>query len=104
MRMMNRLAAWGTAHVNYRLLRHACVAAVLAQTLSGCFETISTEVPAPTPRAASGMTREPCPSQDFSAFLDAFGESVAVQRSYTHIPLVYGQLNAGLIGTPREKD
>jgi hypothetical protein len=99
--MMNRLAAWGAAHVDFRLLRRMFVAAVLAQTLSGCFEILSTDVPAPTPRVAPAVTREPCPSQDFPAFLDAFGESVETQRAYTRIPLVYGQLNAGLIGTPR---
>jgi hypothetical protein len=80
------------------------VAAGLAQTLSGCFEILSTDVPAPTPQAAPAITRGPCPSQDFPVFLDAFGESVDIQRGYTHIPLVYGQLNAGLIGTPRENE
>jgi hypothetical protein len=102
--MMNRLAAWGAAHVNFRLLRRASVAAVLAQTLSGCFETLSTDAPALTPQVAPALTRGQCPSENFAAFLDAFGESVEIQRAYTHIPLVYGQLNAGLIGTPREKD
>jgi hypothetical protein len=102
--MMNRLAAWGAAHVNFRLLRRTFVAAVLAQTLSGCFQIISTEAPAPTPAVAPAVTRGPCPSQSFPAFLDAFGESVQIQRGFTHIPLVYGQLNAGLIGTPREKE
>jgi hypothetical protein len=102
--MMNRLAAWGEARSNFRLLRRAFVVAVLAQALSGCFEILSTDVPAPTPQAASAVTRGPCPSQDFPVFLDAFGESVEIQRSYTHIPLVYGQLNAGLIGTPRENE
>jgi len=102
--MMSRIAAWGAAHVNFRLLRRAFVAAVLAQTLSGCFETIWTDVPAPTPQAAPTMTRGPCPAQSFPAFLDAFGESVETQRAYTRIPLVYGHLNAGLIGTPRENE
>jgi hypothetical protein len=111
--MMNRLAARGAAQVNFRLLRCALVAAALAQVLSGCFETLSLDVPALTPQAAPAvttpqaappMTRGPCPSQDFPVFLDAFGESVEIQRGYTHIPLVYGQFNAGLIGTLRENE
>jgi hypothetical protein len=101
--MMNRLAAWGAAHVNFGPWR-AFAAAVLAPTLSGCFEILSTDVPAPTPQAASAIARIPCPSQSFPAFLEAFGESVEIQRSYTRIPLAYGQLNAGLIGTPRENE
>jgi len=56
----------------------------------------------PAPQAVRSVARGPCPSEDFPTFLEAFGESVDVQRGYTHIPLVYGQLNAGLIGTPRE--
>jgi hypothetical protein len=104
MRMMNGLAGWGAAYVNFRLLRRALVAAVLAQTLSGCFEIINTSMDVPAPQAVSAATRGPCPSQDFPAFLDAFGESVEVQRGYTHIPLAYGQLNAGLIGTRRENE
>ncbi len=104
MRMKSRLAAWGAAHGNVRLVRRALVAAVLAQTLSGCLEVLSTDVPAPKPQAAPAIARPPCPSQDFPLFLDAFGENVEMQRGYTRIPLEYGQLNAGLIGTPREKD
>jgi hypothetical protein len=102
--MMNRLAAWAAAHVSVRLLLRAFVAAFLAQTLSGCFEIISTDVAPPAPQVAPAIMRGPCPSQDFPVFLDAFGESVEVQRGYTRMPLEYGQLNAGLIGTPREKE
>jgi len=101
---MNSLAGWGAAYVNPRLVRHALVAAILAQTLSGCFEIINSSTDAPAAQAVSPVTRGPCPSQDFPVFLDAFGESVEVQRGYTHIPLSYGRLNAGLIGTPRENE
>src|SRR5262249_40092877 len=96
------LAGWGAACANFRLVRRALAAVALAQTLSGCFEIINTSTEVPGPQAIPAVTRGPCPSQDFPAFLDAFGESVEVQRGYTHIPLMYGQFNAGLIGTPRE--
>jgi hypothetical protein len=77
-------------------------AVILTASLSGCLWEVS-DIRAPTAEAfAPPAPRGPCPSQSFPAFLDAFGESVEVQRGYTHIPLVYGQLNAGLIGTPQE--
>jgi hypothetical protein len=66
------------------------------------FLSESPTVPPPGIPPAPDVARNPCPSRDFPAFLDAFGESIDVQREYTHIPLMYGQLNAKLIGTARE--
>jgi hypothetical protein len=103
---MSNLAARKPAHLNSRLIGRALAAIILASPLAGCFEmaTWSTGAPgavaAPDPAAA----RPPCPSQDFAVFLDAFGESVEIQRGYTRIPLMYGQLNAALLGTPREAE
>jgi hypothetical protein len=103
MGMMNSLAVLRAAHIDSTLIRRAFVAVFLAGTLSGCWEaTLSSTESMPAPEAASVPARGPCPSQDFPAFLDAFGESATVQRNFTRLPLEYGQLNAGLIGTPRE--
>jgi hypothetical protein len=102
--MMNSLAAWGAAHICFRLLGGPFLTAILASTLSGCFESLSTDVPPPAPQAAPAVTRGPCPSQNFPTFLDAFGESIEIQRGYTRIPLAYSQLNAGLLGTPRASE
>jgi hypothetical protein len=98
---MNSLVARTATRLNLGLIGRVLVAVIPAAPLSGCFElAMSTAVPAPA--AVPAVTGPPCPSQEFPAFLDAFGESVEVQRGYTHIPLEYGQFNAGLVGTPRE--
>jgi hypothetical protein len=102
--MMNSLVAWGAAHICFRLIGRTFVAVALAPILSGCFEILSADVPPPAPQAAPAVTRGPCPSQNFPVFLDAFGESIEIQRGYTRIPLAYGQLNAGLLGTPRANE
>jgi hypothetical protein len=91
---MNSLVASGATHLNFRLIGRALVAFILAAPLAGCFEiaTWSTAIPGP---GAAPMATPPCPSQDFPVFLDAFGESVEVQRGYTRIPLVYDQPREG---------
>jgi hypothetical protein len=101
---MNSLAGSGAACVNFRQVRRALVAAVLAQTLSGCFEIINISTDPPGPQAVPAVTRGACPSQDFPVFLEAFGESVEIQRGYTRIPLLFGKFNAGRIGTPGENE
>lgn len=102
--MMHSLAVLRAAHVDSTVFLRALVAVFLAGTLSGCWEATfsSTESTPPLPETASVPARGPCPSQNFPAFLDAFGESATIQRNFTRLPLEYGQLNAGLIGTPRE--
>jgi hypothetical protein len=40
-----------------------------------------------------------CPSQDFSAFLRSFSESAKLQKAFTRLPLVYGQVDQELVGT-----
>jgi hypothetical protein len=103
---MNSLVAWGAAQLDLGLIGRALTAAILAAPLSGCFEmaTWSTASPIPVVAPDPAVARPPCPSQEFPVFLDAFGESVEVQRGYTRIPLTYAQLNAGLIGTPKEAE
>jgi hypothetical protein len=92
---MNSTAVSGTAYVNTtrktaRSIRSAVIAAAVAVPLAGCLEATLAPQLALAPEVAPAVARGPCPSQDFPAFLDAFGESVDVQRGYTHIPLVYG--------------
>jgi hypothetical protein len=104
--MKKCIAAWGAARRGFLPFRGAFAAVILAAPLSGCFEIISAAIEVRTPPAeialaAPAVARGPCPSQDFAVFLDAFGEDLQVQKGYTHIPLVYGQLNAGLLGTPK---
>lgn len=99
---MNSLVAREATRLNSWLIWRVLVAVILAAPLSGCFELATWSTAVPAPAAAPAVTGPPCPSQEFPAFLDAFGESVEVQRGYTHIPLEYGQFNAGLVGTPRE--
>jgi hypothetical protein len=43
-----------------------------------------------------------CPAKSFSAFVDVFAESAAIQRRYIQIPIKYGLLDATLIGTIKE--
>ena len=43
-----------------------------------------------------------CPSQDFSKFMQAFSDSADVQRRFTSLPLEYGRLDTGALGTPQE--
>jgi hypothetical protein len=110
-RMVNSIATRTAAYAGFKWvwgckpLWLALAAVILAAPLSGCFlEMADLRTPAAEAAPPPGAARGSCPSQSFPAFLDAFGESVEIQRGYTHIPLEYGQLNAGLIGTPREKD
>jgi hypothetical protein len=111
--MVNSIAARAAAYIGFKPLwgfkplRRALAAATLAAPtlaapLSGClWEVADVRTPAAEAAPPPGA-RGPCPSQDFPVFLDAFGESAEVQRGYTHIPLVYGQLDAGQVGTPKE--
>jgi len=41
-----------------------------------------------------------CPSQDFSKFMQAFSDSADLQRRFTSLPLEYGRLDTGALGTP----
>lgn len=60
---------------------------------------------AETPSSSAATTAKPaCPSQDFAEFVDAFAESADVQKQRTRIPLVYGRMNAELLGTAREDE
>lgn len=43
-----------------------------------------------------------CPAQDFSKFLQVFSDSADVQRQFTRLPLEYGQVDVGSVGTPQE--
>jgi hypothetical protein len=64
----------------------------------------STEVPPSFSESAAATARPACPSQDFAEFVDAFAESADLQKQRTRIPLVYGRLNAELLGTERENE
>lgn len=103
---MNSLAVSRAASVDSTFIGRALVPVILAGALAGClFTNGSTTVPAPDAHlaSASAVDRIPCPSRDFPAFLDAFGESVEVQRGYTRIPLEYGEVDAGSHGKPRQE-
>jgi hypothetical protein len=43
-----------------------------------------------------------CPSQDFSKFMQVFSDSADVQRRFTWLPLEYGQVDVGALGTSQE--
>jgi hypothetical protein len=65
---------------------------------------IALEAPAagaPFPSNSAAKANQPiaCPSQDFSVFLKRFSESAKLQKAFTTLPLVYGQVDQELIGT-----
>jgi hypothetical protein len=64
----------------------------MAGALSGCLAT--TMAPAPEARTSAA-----CPAQSFSAFVDAFAESAALQRRFTRVPFEYGHLDQDLAVT-----
>jgi hypothetical protein len=109
-RMVNSTAARTAAHAGVKPLPgfgplwRALAAVIVAAPLCGCLWEVA-DLHAPAAEAAAPPApRGACPSQNFPAFLDAFGESVEVQRGYTRIPLEYGQSSGGMNGTPREKE
>ncbi|HWN50344.1 MAG TPA: hypothetical protein VNO18_11055 [Xanthobacteraceae bacterium] len=102
--MTDSIAVLSGALAGLKLMRRALVAVILPGTLFGCLEIpySSPITPAPIAEVANTTTSATCPGQNFSAFIDAFAESAALQRRYTRMPLKYGHLDAQLIGTPKE--
>jgi hypothetical protein len=66
--------------------------------------TPSTEVPPSFVESADTIAKPACPTQNFAEFVEAFAESTDVQKQQTRVPLVYGRLNAELLGTERENE
>jgi hypothetical protein len=54
------------------------------------------------PKAEAPKASVACPSQDFSKFLQVFSDSAGVQRRFTRLPLEYGQVDVGSVGTAQE--
>jgi hypothetical protein len=103
--MMNGIAGSATARTGSKPIGRAAIAGILASQIAALVGW--SDLPYCTffshGLLADAVAASPSPAcPDFSAFIEAFAESAAIQRRYTRIPLVYGHLDAELLGTARE--
>jgi hypothetical protein len=107
--MTNSVAVWRAARAGFELMRGMVIGAALAGqlgTVIGCLDIPYSRLVrrALISEAAAAPTSGTCAAQNFSAFIEVFSESAAMQRRYTHMPLVYGLLDANMLGTLKEDD
>ena len=87
----------------FKLMWRTVVAGILAGQVGILFGCLTAPYSrALIPEVAAATVSGACPGENFSAFIEAFAESAAIQRRYTHVPLEYGYLDARLIGTTKE--
>jgi hypothetical protein len=104
--MVDSIAVSRAMRASFELMWRPVMAAVLAGQFGTLFDYLEIPYSWSTPALISEVAAAPmggtCPARSFSAFIDAFAESAAIQGRYTRIPLAYGHLDATLLGTPKE--